>query len=62
MAVRKMSNEENIYFRENMVAKTRNKLLKKYGQNQDWNRLKIMIFSGDLQKSYHMQTKTYAET
>lgn len=62
MAVRKARKQEDKYFREDEVTKTGNKLVKKDGQNQDWNRLKIMIFRGNFWKSQNMQTKMYAET
>lgn len=53
----KMSKGEDKYFRVEGYTKTEEKLLKLDGQNQDGNRLKIMIFRGDLQKSQHVQTK-----
>lgn len=57
----KVSKGEDNYFRVEGYTKTGEKLLKQDGQNQDRNRLKTMIFRGDLQKSQHVQKKLWAE-
>lgn len=53
-----MSTGKDNRFRVAGDTKTREKLLKQDGHNQDGNMLKIMIFRGDLQQNQHVQTKT----